>query len=130
MNDEQLVVDSMAMKTLPQRTKSFAIRVIHLFKALPGDEVARILGRQLIRSGTAPGAHCREAFRGRSDAEVISKLETALQELDETIYWFELLIEAEIVPAKRLQPLIDEANEIMSILVASVKTVKRRRARR
>jgi four helix bundle protein len=49
-----------------------------------------VIGRQFLRSGTAPGAHCREAFRGRSDAELISKLETALQELDETIYWFEL----------------------------------------
>jgi four helix bundle protein len=130
MNDERVIVDGVAMKTLPQRTKSFALRVIHVFKALPGDEAARILGRQLIRSGTAPGAHCREAFRGRSDAEMVSKLETALQELDETIYWFELLIESEIMTATRLQPLIEEANEIMSILVASVKTVKRRRARR
>ena len=77
--------------------------------------------------GTAPGAHCREAFRGRSDAELISKLELALQELDETIYWFELLIEAEIISPKRLQPLMDEANELMAILVTSVRTVKRRR---
>ena len=58
---------------------------------------------------------------------MISKLETALQELDETIYWFELLIEAQIVPPRRLQPLMDEAEEIMAILVTSVRTVKRRR---
>jgi four helix bundle protein len=114
------------MNTLPQRTKAFAVRVIHLFQALPREEVARVIGRQFLRSGTAPGAHCREAFRGRSDAELISKLELALQELDETIYWFELLIETEIVKTSRLQPLMVEAEELMSILVASVRTIKRR----
>jgi len=115
------------MNTLAQRTRAFAVRVIRLFKALPRDEAARVIGRQFLRSGTAPGAHCREAFRGRSDAELISKLETALQELDETIYWFELLIEAGIVSPKRLEPLMAEAEEIMAILVTSVRTVKRRR---
>ncbi len=115
------------MNTLAQRTRAFAVRIIRLFKALPRDEVALVIGRQLLRSGTAPGAHCREAFRGRSNAELVSKLELALQELDETIYWFELLIEAEIVEPSRLQPLKNEAEELMSILVASVRTVKRRR---
>jgi len=115
------------MNTLAQRTRAFAVRIVRLFKALPRDEAARVIGRQFLRSGTAPGAHCREAFRGRSDAELVSKLELALQELDETIYWFELLIEAKIVPPARLQPLMSEANELMSILVASVRTVKRRR---
>ncbi|HEV7242835.1 MAG TPA: four helix bundle protein [Thermoanaerobaculia bacterium] len=61
------------MNTLPQRARAFAVRVIKVFKALPRDEVARIIGRQFLRSGTAPGAHCREAFRGRSDAELTSK---------------------------------------------------------
>ena len=100
-----------------------------MYLALPKNELARILGRQVVRSGTSPGAHCREAFRARSDAELISKLETALQELDETVYWFELLIESETVPAPLLKPLITEADELMAIIVTSVKTVKRRRRR-
>ena len=87
------------------------------------------MGRQLVRSGTSPGAHRREAFRARSDAELISKLETALQELDETVYWIELLIESETVRAPTCEPLIAEANELMAIIVTSVKTVKRRRRR-
>src|SRR5438132_253228 len=103
--------------------------VIRMYLALPKNELARILGRQVVRSGTSPGAHCREAFRARSDAELISKLETALQELDETVYWFELLIESETVPAPLLKPLITEADELMAIIVTSVKTVKRRRRR-
>ena len=115
------------MNTLRDRTKSFALRVIRVYTSLPKSELARILGRQLVRSGTSPGAHCREAFRARSNAEMISKLETALQELDETLYWLELIIESGIVLAQRLAPLMAEANEIIAILVASVRTVKRRR---
>src|SRR5437762_762308 len=115
------------MNTLRVRTKSFALRIIRLFSALPKNEAARVLGRQMLRSGTSVGAHCREGYRSRSDAELISKYEGALQELDETMYWLELLVEAEIVKARRLQPLMVEANEIISILVASVRTIKRRR---
>lgn len=117
------------MNTLRDRTKSFALRVIKLYAALPKSELARLLGRQVVRSGTSPGAHCREAFRARSDAEIISKLETALQEMDETIYWLELLTESGIVRRQRLEPLIAEANEIIAITVTSVKTIKKRRRR-
>ncbi len=81
-------------KSLPERTKAFAIRVIHVYTALPRHELARVLGKQMLRSGTSVGAHAREAFRGRSRAEVVSKLEVAAQELDETVCWFELLTEA------------------------------------
>ncbi len=115
------------MNTLRDRTKQFAVRVVRLYLALPKSGVARTLGRQVLRSGTSPGAHCREGYRSRSDAEMISKYEMALQELDETLYWLELLIEAGTLPARRLQPLMDEANEIIAILVASVRTIKRRR---
>ncbi len=115
------------MNTLRDRTKAFALRVIRVYMALPKTELARILGRQVVRSGTSTGAHCREAFRARSDAELVSKLETALQELDETIYWLELLTESGVVRARRLQALIVEANELIAIIVTSVRTVKRRR---
>ena len=114
-------------RSLAERTKAFALRIIRLFVALPRSEVARTLGRQMLRSGTSVGAHGREAFRSRSDAELISKMEVAIQELDETMYWLELMIDAEIVSARRLEPLLTEANELMSILVASVRTIKRRR---
>jgi four helix bundle protein len=115
------------MNTIRDRTKKFAVRVIQAYLALPKSELARVLGRQFLRSGTSPGAHCREGYRSRSTAEIISKYESALQELDETLYWLELLIEADVMAADRLQPLMDEANEIIAILVASVKTIKSRR---
>ena len=115
------------MNTLRDRTKLFARRVIRVFSALPRTAVARVIGRQMLRSGTSVGAHCREGYRSRSDAELISKYETALQELDETIYWLELLAEEEIVSARRLSPLMEEADELIAILVTSVRTIKRRR---
>ncbi|HEY0143534.1 MAG TPA: four helix bundle protein [Thermoanaerobaculia bacterium] len=115
------------MNTLRDRSKAFAIRVIRVCATLPRNDAAGVIRMQLLRSGTSPGAHCREAFRSRSDAEMISKIETALQELDESLYWMELLIEGEIVPAARLQPLMQEADELIAMGVASVRTIKRRR---
>lgn len=87
-------------RELADRTKAFALRVVRLSAALPRSREAEVIGRQVLRSGTSVGAHCREAHRSRSNAELISKLEMALQELDETAYWLELLVEAEIVPAE------------------------------
>ena len=115
------------MNTLRERTKVFTRDIIRFCIALPPTEEGRVIKRQLLRCGTSPGAHCREAFRSRSNAEMISKLETALQELDESVYWMELLIDAEIVPARRLQSLMQEADELIAMAVASVRTIKRRR---
>ncbi len=114
-------------RELADRTKAFALRVIRMYSALPQSRVAKVLGDQALRSGTSVGAHYREAFRGRSAAEVISKLEVALQELDETTYWLEFLIDAGVVRAKRLEALLQEADELTAILVTSVTTIKRKR---
>ena len=115
------------MSELRKRTKSFAIEIIYLCKALPPTDEARMIKRQLMRSGTSPGAQCREATRARSDAEMVSKIETALQELDESVYWMELLIEAEIIDRKRLEPLMREADELIAMALSAVRTIKRRR---
>lgn len=109
------------------RTRAFAIDIIRLCASLPSNDAARVIRHQLLRSGTSPGAHCREATRSRSDAEMISKIETALQELDESVYWMELLLEAEIVRRERLEPLMQEANELIAMAVSAVRTIKRRR---
>ncbi len=109
---------------LKQRTKSFALRIIRLYGVLPKSTEAQVLGKQVLRSGTSVGAHYREAARARSTAEFISKMETGLQELDETDYWLELLIDSEIVSAERLADLHREADELTAIFVASVKTAK------
>jgi four helix bundle protein len=111
---------------LARRTKAFALRAIKLFGALAkGDVVAQVLGKQVLRSATSVGAQYREACRARSRAEFVSKVESALQELEESRYWFELLVEAEVVPERRMQGLMDEARELIAILTASAKTAKR-----
>jgi four helix bundle protein len=115
------------MSVLRKRTKSFAIEIIYLCKSQPATDEARMIKRQLMRCGTSPGAQCREATRARSDAEMVSKIEMALQELDESVYWMELLIEAEIVDRGRLEPLMQEADELIAMAVTAVRTIKRRR---
>jgi len=112
---------------LKTRTKAFALRIIRLYAALPDSGTTQVLGRQLLRSGTSVGAHYRESLRARSDAEVISKLEGGLQELEETQYWLELLAEAGIIDPKLLAPLLQEADELTAILVTCVKRIKGRR---
>ena len=111
---------------LLERTKQFSLRVIRLYSALPETTECRVIGKQILRSGTSVGAHVREGKRSRSKAEMISKTEVALQELEETIYWMELLVESGIVKAKRLSELMREADELTAILVTSVKTLKHR----
>ncbi len=120
-------------RNLKERTKKFALRVIKLYSALPRRRDAQVLGSQILSSGTSVGAHYREACRAKSDADFISKVEGALQELDETAYWLELLGEAEILAFTRLQALHNEAEELIAILVTIVTKVKRkglRKARR
>jgi four helix bundle protein len=114
---------------LRARTKAFALRILRLFCALPKTTEANVLRKQILRSGTSVGAHYREAHRARSTAEFISKLECGLQELDQTCYWLELLIESRIVPEGRLADLIDEANQLTAILVTCVKNTKHGRTR-
>src|SRR3972149_8469841 len=105
-----------------QRTKEFALRIIRVYSSLPKTTEAQVIGKQLLRSGTSVGAHIREAKRSRSDAEMISKTEGALQELEESTYWFELLADSRIVKIELLADLMKEADELAGVLVASVKT--------
>lgn len=120
MND----ADSPPPGDLKARTKSFAVRVVRLYAALPKETAAQVIGKQLLRSGTSVGAHYREAMRSRSPAEFVSKIEVGLQELEETDFWIELLSESEIVAPERLAPLRQEINELLAMLTASVKTIK------
>src|SRR5207244_12812597 len=104
---------------LKRRTKEFAIRIVKLFRSLPKTEEARIIGRQVLRSGTSVAANYRSVCRARSRAEFIAKIGVVLEEADETQLWLELIIDAKLIPAKRVQPLVDEAGESIAIFVAS-----------
>ncbi len=114
---------------LLERTRAFALRIVRLYSALPKTTEAQVLGKQVLRSGTSVGAHLREGKRSRSDAEMISKTEGALQELEETVYWLELLADSAIVKVELLSALMKEADELTAILVTSVKTIKKRRTK-
>src|SRR5881397_609652 len=105
---------------LRKRTKVLALRIIRLYTSLAKNRTeAQVLGRQVLRIGTSVGAHYREAVRARSAAEFISKIEGGLQELEETAYWLELLVESQIVPESQLADLRREVDELTAILVSS-----------
>lgn len=95
-----------------------------MFTALPKTTEAQILGKQLLRSGTSIGANYREAHRGRSKNEFIAKCGDSLREAEETAYWLELLVEANIVPAIKLEPLRKESDELIAIFIAIIRRSK------
>ena len=101
-----------------------ALMVIFLYGKLPQSVPAQVIGKQMLRSGTSAGAHYREGIRARSRAEFISKIEGGLQELEETLYWLELLAEAQIVPSEQMIPLHQEIEELIAIFVTVTKKVK------
>ncbi len=111
---------------LIKRTKEFSLRVVRMYASPPKTTEAQVLGKQALRSGTSVGAHYREARRAKSDADLISKLEGGLQELDETAHWLELLTESGIVAETRLKPLLKETDELIAIFVAIVTGLKRK----
>ncbi len=106
---------------------SFALRVVRMFSALPKTREAQVLGKQLLRSGTSIGANYREAYRGRSKAEFIAKCGDCLREIEETAYWLELLVDTQIVPSEKLQPLREECDELTAIFVTILKRSKQQR---
>ena len=112
---------------LRDRTKRFAVRILRMFERLPKGIAAQTVGRQVLRSGTSVAANYRESSRARSRSEFIAKLGIVEQELDESMLWFELLIEAETVPEAKLQDLMKETDELQRIIAASIRKAKNRR---
>ena len=109
------------------RTKQFAIRIVKLFRSLPRTEEARVIGKQMLRSGTYVAANYRAVCRSRSKAEFIAKVGIVVEEADETVLWLELLVDTEIVRASRMDELLIEANELLAIFAASQHTARSRR---
>ena len=109
---------------LRARTEEASLRVIRLFQQLPRTGEANVLGKQLLRSATSAAANYRAACRGRSAAEWYAKLCICVEEADETLFWLELLGDADIVPKARLSGLEQEYLEIVSILAKARKNAK------
>jgi four helix bundle protein len=112
----------MDAEELKARTKEFALRIIKLIGALPKTIEGRAIANQLVRCGTSVAANYRATCRARSRSEFIAKLGVVLEEADETQLWLELIIAGKLLPAKRVQPLLDEANELVAIFVSSRKS--------
>jgi four helix bundle protein len=111
---------------LRRRTKAFALRVIKLFRALPKTEEARVLGRQVLRSGTAVAANYRSACRARSRADFISKIGITVEEADETGFWLELIVDAGIIKKSKLESLMVVADELVRIFQSTRTTARSR----
>jgi four helix bundle protein len=122
---EVLKVEEEVVRDLRERTKDFALRVVKMYSALPKSIEAQVIGKQVLRSGTSVGANYREAHRARSGAEFLAKIGVCLQELDETAYWLELLVDAGIVPEARLAALQDECNQLIAIFTTISKRTKK-----
>lgn len=114
----------MKHENLRARAKAFALSVIKFCEALPSDETSRVLRRQLLRSGTSVGANYRAACRSKSKADFIAKMGIVLEEADESAFWIELLIDSAKVKPPVANPLLQEANELVGISIASIKTAK------
>jgi four helix bundle protein len=113
-------------ETFRRRTKAFALDTIKLVQSLPRTGTADVMGRQLLRSGTSIGANYRAACRAKSAADMLSKLKVVEEEGDESAYWLELLTESGILTNEATEPLRKEANELVAMTVASIKTLRAR----
>jgi four helix bundle protein len=117
----------MTQAEMKNRTKQLALRMIRLVESLPETRTSKVLGHQLLRSGTSIGANYRAACRARSTADFIAKLAIVEEECDESMYWIELLVESNQVKFELVEGLLDECNQILSIVVAAIKTSKIKR---
>lgn len=117
-------------QNLKARTKKFALRIIKLVESLPHDQVARVLGNQLLRAGTSVGANYRAACRSKSAADFISKMGTVEEEADGSGYWMELLVDSGRIKLPKVSALIQEAGELTAIAVSSINTARKSASRR
>ena len=112
---------------LRTRTKTFALRGIKLAAALPTDEVGRVVRRQFVRCVTSVGANYRAAKRAKSTADFISKMGTVEEEADEAMYWMEVIVDAGLMEECLVADLYNEADEILAMVIASIRTAKTRK---
>jgi four helix bundle protein len=118
------------MITLPEqlrkRTKEFALRIVRLFRELPKKDEARMIGKQVFRSGTSVAANYRAVCRARSKAEFIAKMGIVVEEIDETVFWLELQVETGIIAEGQMKSLLEEAKELLAIFAASHLTSRKK----
>ena len=109
---------------MQDRTRRFALRMIHLSDALPHKRSTDALAKQIVRCGTSVGANYRSACHARSQADFVAKMGVVEEEIDESIYWMELISDAKMIPTAKLDALLKEAHELLAITIASIKTAR------
>ena len=109
---------------MKERTRTLALRVIHLVESLPNSKTADVIGKQLLRCGTSVGANYRSSCRAKSRADFIAKMGIVEEEADEIGYWVELLVESGLVERQRVADLLDESNQIVAMTVRSIQTAR------
>ncbi|PYM01645.1 MAG: four helix bundle protein [Verrucomicrobia bacterium] len=119
----------MTTQELKDRTFKFGIRIVRAVEALPRGDISRTLGGQLLRAGTSVGANYRAAAHAKSRADFIAKLGIVEEECDEASYWMEVIVALKLLKKTRLESLRREADELLAIVVASIKTARPPRRR-
>jgi len=129
MNDDnrhnRMAGEENESRLLTPRTKAFGLRVLRLFDSLPHKPAAQVVGKQLLRSALSVGANYRSACRARSKAEFAAKMGIVLEEVDESKYWMEILVDGSLMKKQQLAALIQEATEIAAMVIASINTARR-----
>ena len=115
-------------RQMKKRTKEFALRVIRLVESLETNTINQVLGRQLLRSGTSVGGNFRSSQRARPKREFVARLAVVEEECDEALFWMELLVESGAITQERISALMKEANEILAIIVSSIRSSKKSRS--
>lgn len=113
-------------KTFKERTKKLAVAIIKQMDKLPKSRAVDVVAKQIIRSGTSIGANYRAACRAKSTADMINKMKIVEEESDETMYWLEILADAELAPKEQIRELYKETSEILAMTIASIKTLRNR----
>ena len=121
-----VLVFNMNPEEFRNKSKSFGLRIIRLVEALPKTRTGDVISKQLLRSGTSVGANYRAACRAKSPADFIAKMKIVEEECDETIYWIEMLTDSGQIGQRLVIKLLKEADEILAMVVASIKTVRNR----
>lgn len=122
MDDNSYIKHKDLSEQLRKRTKAFAIRIVKLYRALPKTGEARVIGNQMLKSGTSVAANYRAVCRARSKAEFIAKMCIVVEEADETVFWLEMIVDTGIMPVNKLKDLMKEADELLRIFSASRRT--------
>ena len=115
------------IEQLKKRTKTFSVRVFKLCRARPKNRETDRIARQILRSASSVAANHRAVCRSRSRADFIAKLGVVIEEVDETLFWLEYLVDCEVMPARKLADLMKEANELTAIFVSARETSRSRK---